>query len=287
MIEPKVAPLNQEFERAGRRPGGAPERLPPLQRAWSLSLRGVAFVTYALAAATLGVLVIPIVRWVGRWRGLSDEELDVRSQWVIHRTTYWQTRLTEWIRVSRIVGVGTARLRERPLLIVANHPSLYDTPVLTRFLPQADFIVSGDWMGNPFLRGAITGGGYIPAENGALAVRSAVKRLRAGRTVVVFPEGTRTPPEGLAPFQRGAALMALRAGVDIVPVVIQVTPWTLRKGQSAADMPDETTEWRVEVGDPIRPSDYVLPGETNSAGARRLTTVLQDYFEKRWDSGSC
>lgn len=287
MIDAKVAPPKQELERGRERPGGAPGRPSLLRRAWRLFLNSIAFVTYALAATTLGVLVIPIVRLVGRWRGRSEDELDVSAQWVIHRTTYWQTRLTEWTRVARIVGVGTERLRARPLLIVANHPSLYDTPVLTRFLPQADFIVSSDWMGNPFLRGAIRGGGYIPAENGALAVRSAVKRLRAGRTVVVYPEGSRTSPEGLLPFQRGAALMALRAGIDVVPVVIRVTPWTLRKGQSAADMPDETTEWRVEVGDPIRPRDYVLPGETNSAGARRLTTVLQDYFEKRWDSGSC
>jgi 1-acyl-sn-glycerol-3-phosphate acyltransferase len=156
-----------------------------------------------------------------------------------------------------------------------------------RFLPQADFIVSGEWAGNPFFRGAIRGGGYLDAENGALAVRAAVRRLRAGRTVVVYPEGSRSLPEGLRPFQRGAALIALRTGFDILPVAIRVTPRTLMKGQSVMDMPAECPEWRVEVGEPIRPSDYLLPGEPNSAGARRLTAVLQEYFEKRWDRGSC
>ncbi len=282
-----MAPLNQERDREGERPGAAPSPASALARGWLLVPRSIAFASYALAAGSLGVAVIPIARFVGRWRGLDADALDVRSQWIIHRTTYWQTRLAEWLGAARIVGVGAEKLRERPLLIVANHPSLYDTPVLTRFLPQADFIVSSEWTSNPFLRGAIQGGGYLAAENGALAVRGAVKRLRAGRTVVVYPEGTRSAPEGLLPFQRGAALMALRADIDIVPVVIRVTPRTLMKGQSVTDMPDETPEWRVEVGDPIRPRDYVLPGENKSACARRLTTVLQDYFEKRWDSGSC
>ena len=282
-----MAPPIPEFDLDGERPGAAQSPASALARGWRLFLRSIGFASYALAAGSLGVAVLPIARLVGRWQGLGPDALDVRAQWVIHRTTYWQTRLVEALGTARIVGVGAERLRERPLLIVANHPSLYDTPVLTRFLPQADLIVSSDWTGNPFLRGAIEGGGYLAAENGALAVRGAVKRLRAGRTVVVYPEGSRSAPEGLLPFQRGAALMALRADIDIIPVVIRVTPRTLMKGQSVTDMPDETPEWRVEVGDPIRPRDYVLPGETNAAGARRLTTVLQDYFEKRWDRGSC
>jgi 1-acyl-sn-glycerol-3-phosphate acyltransferase len=255
--------------------------------AWRVFLRSLAFAHYGLSAATLGVLVIPVLRVFGRLRGWSDDVLDVASQRVIHRTTDNHLRFSEWIDCVRIVGVGTERLAERPQLIIANHPSLDDTPILTRFLPPADFIVSGEWSGNPFLRGAIRGGGYLIAESGALAVRKAIARLRAGRTVVVYPEGSRSLPGGLRPFQRGAALIALRSGLDVVPVVIRVTPRTLMKGQSVVDLSEEGSVWRVEVGEPIRPKDYVLPGETNAESARRLTAVFQEYFEKRWDRGSC
>ena len=70
---------------------------------------------------------------------------------------------------------------------------------------------------------------------GAHAVRHAVERLRAGHSVVVYPEGTRTPAEGLRPFQRGAAHIALRAGCDVVPVCITVTPRALMQGQGWTD----------------------------------------------------
>ena len=248
--------------------------------------RCIAFASYGLAAGGLGLVVLPLLRLEGRLRG-RDGDPEVRAQHAIHRTTDHQLRLVEWLGGARITGRGVEKLRERPLLIVANHPSLYDTPVLTRFLPQADFIVSSGWSRNPFLRGAVKLGGYLLAERGALTVRDAVKRLRAGRTLVVYPEGSRSAPDGLLPFQRGAAHIAMRSGLDIVPVLIRVTPRTLMKGQRFTDIPEECPEWRVEVGEPIRPSDYLQAGESNSEGARRVTAALQDYFEKRWERGSC
>jgi len=269
-------------ERAGsaRAPGAV------ARTASRVFLQSLIFLHYALAAGSLGVFFIPLTRLFGRLRGWSADELDVASQRLIHLFTANNLRFGEWLGKVRVVGVGTERLA-RPQLIVANHPSLYDTPVLTRFLPQADFMVSAEWSRNPFFRGAIRGGGYLIAERGAMAVRRAIERLRAGRTLVIFPEGSRSLPEGLRPFHSGAALIALRSGFDVVPAVIRVTPRTLMKGQSVLDMPEGCTEWRVEVGEPIRPKDYVLPGETNAQGARRLTAVLQEYFEKRGDRGSC
>ncbi len=257
-----------------------------LRSAWHVVARMIAFATYGLAAASLGCVVLPLLRLEGRLRRRSDDP-EVRAQWVIHRTTDAQLRLVEWLGHARITGHGVERLRERPLLIVANHPSLYDTPVLTRFLPQADFIVSAGWSRNPFLRGAVKLGGYLQAERGAPALRDAVRRLRSGRTLVIYPEGSRSAPDGLLPFQRGAAHIALHAGCDIVPVVIRVTPRTLMKGQRLIDVPAERAEWRVEVGEPIHPADHHHPGESKAQATRRITAALQDHFEKRWDRGSC
>ena len=174
-----------------------------------------------------------------------------------------------------------------PVVIVANHPSLIDTPILLSVLPQADLIVNAAWGENPFLRGCVRGAGYLRAEHGAVMVRHAIERIGEGRTLVVYPEGSRTPPEGLRAFERGAAQIALLAGCDIVPVVISVHPRTLMKGQAFADVPDQCPEWRVEVGQPIHPADYARAGEGSSAAARRITVALQEHFEKRWERGIC
>ena len=132
----------------------------------------------------------------------------------------------------------------------------------------------------------IAAAGYLRAASGSALVREAASRLRAGRSIVVYPEGSRSPLEGLRPFQRGIAHIALRAGCDIVPVVISVKPRWLMRGRAFRNLPEEIPEWQIEVGPPIRPADYAQPGESRKEVARRITAMLQDYFEKRWESGS-
>src|SRR5258706_14468094 len=156
------------------------------------------------------------------------------------------------------------------------------TPILLSLLQRADLIVTAAWGDNPFLRGCVEGAGYLRAERGAVMVRHAIERLRAGRVLVVFPEGSRTPPEGLREFERGAAQIALLAGCDIVPVVISVHPRTLMRGQPFVDVPQRCPAWRVEVGARIHPAEFKRSGESSSAAAQRLTAALEDYFEKRW-----
>ena len=257
----------------------------PLAWSWRLLLRSLGFASFGVVSLTLGHCIAPAQRVAARWRG-GDADLEIRMQYAIHRSMRAWLRWLEMLGLVRVVIRGGDALRARPIVIVANHPSLIDTPVLLSVTPQAYFIVNAAWGENPFLRACVRAAGYLRVERGAVMVRDAIERLRAGRSVMVYPEGSRTPPEGLRDFERGAAQIALRAGCDIVPVVISVRPRTLMKGQRFSDVPERCPEWQVEVGDPIRPAAYLQPGEGNSAAARRITAVLQDYFEKRWDRGS-
>jgi len=254
-------------------------------RPWRVALRAAGFAIFGLISGGLGFIVLPLQRLAARWRGLAGGD-DVRAQYAIHRG------MRLWLRITNAWGIvsvsvrGAERLRGG-LVVVANHPSLIDTPILLSVMPQADLIVNAAWGDNPVLRGCVDGAGYLRVEHGAVMVRHAIERLRAGRTLVVYPEGSRTPTEGLRPFERGAAQIALLAGCDILPVVITVRPRTLMKGQAFADVPGSCPEWNVEVGQPIHPGDYVRDGESASVAARRVTAALQDHFEKRWDRGIC
>lgn len=207
---------------------------------------------------------------------------DLRAQRAISRASLWFVNLIERLGLARIRWSGLERLKKRPMLIVANHPSLIDTPLLSSRLPQLDLIVSEEWGRNPFFRRTAAAANYLRVERGAAVVQDAAERLRAGRCVAIYPEGSRTPPEGLRPFHRGAAHVAMAAGVDLVPVVIRVSPRTLMKGQPWNHMPERTPEWKIEVGEPIRPSNYLDGSETRPVAARRLTAALQEYFEKEW-----
>jgi 1-acyl-sn-glycerol-3-phosphate acyltransferase len=272
-------------ENAIREAGGsqvvraAPRAFRPLR----LALRGLGFASFGLVTLCLGFFAVPPARRAARRRG---EDPELGAQRAIHRGMRLWVRFARACRFARSSVTGAERLRGG-VVVVANHPSLIDTPILLGVMRQADLVVNASWGDNPFLRRCVDGAGYLRAEHGAVMVRHAIERLRAGRTLVVFPEGSRTPPEGLRAFERGAAQIALLAGCDIVPAVIHVRPRTLMKGQPFADVPAECPVWHVEVGEPIHPGDYTRPGEGSSAAARRVTAALQDYFEKRWERGIC
>jgi 1-acyl-sn-glycerol-3-phosphate acyltransferase len=278
-----VATLIQE----NGNPGRVRETSAPSFHPWRVALRGLGFATFGLISLSLGLVILPLQRLAARLRG-SDGDTALLAQRAIHRAMQLWVRWMGVCRVVKLVDVRGAEALERgPVVVVANHPSLIDTPILLSVMPQGDFIVNAVWGDNPVLRGCVDGADYLRVEQGAVMVRHAVERLRAGRKLVVYPEGSRTPVEGLRSFERGAAQIALLAGVDIVPVVISVHPRTLMKGQAFADVPDRCPIWRVEVGEPIHPAEFVLEGETLSAASRRVTAALQDYFEKRWNRGIC
>jgi 1-acyl-sn-glycerol-3-phosphate acyltransferase len=255
-----------------------------IARALRLFRAGLCFLYFGVGVWLTGALVVPILRRT-RWRGLSPEALELRTQRVVHRfCRSFAALIGPVMRLVDLQWIGSEALARGPVLVVANHPSLIDTPLLLAQMPQADFIVSPDWLRAGWLRPIVGAAGYLRAEDGAAVVRQAVERLRAGRSVVVYPEGSRTPPEGLRPFQRGAAHIALRAGCDVLPVLIRVAPRALMQGERWTDFPLENPLFRIEVGEPIRPAPPAQ-GEGRALAARRLTGLLEEHFEKRWERG--
>jgi 1-acyl-sn-glycerol-3-phosphate acyltransferase len=114
--------------------------------------------------------------------------------------------------------------RDTPVVFMSNHESWLDIPALLAAIPvQVRFLAKKSLFSWPFFGWAIASMGFIPVdrENRRTAVKSfedAAARIRAGRSVLIFPEETRTIDGRLLPFQRGGFLIALKAGIPIVPV---------------------------------------------------------------------
>jgi 1-acyl-sn-glycerol-3-phosphate acyltransferase len=113
-----------------------------------------------------------------------------------------------------------------PRIYMSNHQSYFDIFALLAHLPvDFKFIVKQELMRIPLLGPAMRRAGYIGIERGdpRKAVRSmneAAMRIRSGASVLIFPEGTRSPDGRLQQFKKGGFNLALKSGCDIVPVTI-------------------------------------------------------------------
>jgi 1-acyl-sn-glycerol-3-phosphate acyltransferase len=109
---------------------------------------------------------------------------------------------------------------------MGNHQGNFDIHALSRAIPRTfSWIAKEELFRVPIFGSAMKRAGYIPLDrsDGRKALRSmklAAERIAAGTSVVIFPEGTRTLDGSLLPFKRGAFLLAVRAGVPIVPFTI-------------------------------------------------------------------
>jgi 1-acyl-sn-glycerol-3-phosphate acyltransferase len=138
-------------------------------------------------------------------------------------------------------------------VFVSNHASFMDTPVVLGHIPvQFRFLAKQGLFSIPFLGHHLKRAGHLPVPKDN--PRDAVKMMtEAGRiirergiSVLVFPEGGRSL-EGLQPFKEGAAYIAIKAGVPVVPVALVGTLEVLPMG-SMHVRPGCVT---LRIGDPI------------------------------------
>jgi len=236
---------------------------------------GLFYVGFAVFGVLLTFVFVPLAV-----AGVRDREDRIaRGQDVVQR---WSRRYFDWLcrlgigRPHWPTRVPSMLAEGRPAVIVANHPSLLDVVFLMGALPRITYVAKESWVNGP-LGSMLRTCGHIglpaarsPAD-GAIALQRMIDALRAGRTLLVFPEGTRSPMHGLYPFQRGAFEAAIRVGAPIVRLVVRVEPSMLRKHQPWYDVSRRIVDFTVQELAPIEPSE--LPAR----GRQLVARVESDY----------
>lgn len=127
-------------------------------------------------------------------------------------------------------------LSDRPQIFIANHQSYYDVFALSGYLGvQLRWVSKAVLFRIPFMGWAMSAAGYISVERNNRrqsyqAFLSTLEAIKAGSSVVVFPEGTRSEKGTIGIFKKGSQLLAQRAKVPIVPITIIGTRDIIRKG---------------------------------------------------------
>jgi len=146
-------------------------------------------------------------------------------------------RLAVWLAGARLEIHGLDRIpRGRPAVFMANHQSNCDPPALLAVLPRMLVMVKKEFFRVPILGRGMLACGFIAVdrrnrEQALEAVEKGVQALKAGRSFLVYPEGTRSPDGRLQRFKKGVFVMAIKAGAPIVPISVSGSNKIMPKGK--------------------------------------------------------
>ena len=143
-----------------------------------------------------------------------------------HRIARQWARASVACSCSRVQVIGLENIPSETAVFAANHTSYMDTPVVFASLPfQFRILAKKELFTLPFIGWYLDRSGQLPIDTAnprstLSSFAAGVRTLRQGLSVFVFPEGARTPTGEVQAFLNGAAYLALRAQVPLVPIAL-------------------------------------------------------------------
>lgn len=227
----------------------------------------------------MALTLFPLVRvWPG-----SKEAKGRRIRRLVQLSFVVFVRWMTFLRVMhrpKIEGLENV-VKTGPCLIIANHPTLIDVVLLVSLIRDCNCVVKRALWEHFFLGGVVRAAEYIPNDEGPQLIESCRVGFKQGRPLIIFPEGTRSPENGLHSFSRGAAQFALRAGVPVIPAVIVSAPPTLMKHQSWHEVPLRAFQMTLRFHPVAAVPREVLAKEELPQQVRALTRHFEEFFRKK------
>lgn len=187
----------------------------------------------------------------------------------------------------------------RPAVIVSNHQSQLDIPLLMSLSPKLIFLTNKWVWENPLFGSVIRAADFLPVHEGMDRILPRLRELREkGYSIVVFPEGTRSENGDILRFHQGAFHLARELGVDIVPVAIHgaghylpKNDFMLRKGEISVSVMERIAQEELASVAPLRQASMLrsaireeyagfASGKENAEYFRSL--VLYRYAYRGW-----
>lgn len=186
----------------------------------------------------IGIAVVFLLPWLILWT------LITKNPDVMYHTAMKAIRL-----FVRVVGVrvrieGLENVPARVCIFAANHISAIDPMAFIPAIPRrVAILVKKELFRVPVFGWAMKAAQFVPVDRSdrdaaAASLDLSIERLKDGISFAIYPEGTRSPDGRLRPLKKGAFIMAVGAGVPIVPVSIAGAQKIMRKGS-----------WKVFPGD--------------------------------------
>jgi 1-acyl-sn-glycerol-3-phosphate acyltransferase len=250
------------------------ERFYPL----TVARYAIGYATYSLSKAVFVLLALPLLLVLWPFPRAKHRVLArITQRFLAFLSRVWLPALGLY-RIVEISGRDQA-LAARPAVFVANHRGRLDGPMLLGLLPDTGIIIKAKEGRQAAFALLMRHFDFIGVEanrlsSAATALARAQQVLAAGRSLLVFPEGTRAGGGRLQPFKDLAFQLARETGVPVVPVVVHSTVPFMAK-RSGSWFPRGRNQYRVRFLDPepARPEDRAA--DLSDRVRRRLAHALK------------
>jgi 1-acyl-sn-glycerol-3-phosphate acyltransferase len=201
------------------------------------------FVWSCIVAATLVLGTLALVTY----------PFDRKGRVVHHYARLWGkvALLANRVKVT-VEGIENVK-GEGPYIFMSNHQGTYDIFTLLGYLPfQFKWLAKKELFSIPFFGWTMAAAGYVSIDREGTrqtveAMNEAAERIRDGMSVVIFPEGSRSPDGTIQPFKKGGFTLAIKSKVPIVPIAIAGSREIMPKDKLTATR----GEIRVRMDHPI------------------------------------
>ncbi len=166
-----------------------------------------------------------------------------------------------------------------PYIFMSNHQGYYDIFTLLSHLPyQFKWLAKKELFSVPILGWTMAAVGYIRIDRGGTrdtvrAMDEAAQKIQEGMSVVIFPEGSRSPDGSIQPFKKGGFTLAIKSKVPIVPIAISGSRDIMPKDKLTVT----AGEIRMFVGHPIEIQHYSL--KDRELLMRKVRETITEKFQ--------
>jgi len=193
-------------------------------------------------------------------------------------STYWGKFILKFTGI-KVEVKGLENLNSLgTFVLMPNHQSLYDIPILLSSIPfQFSFLAKESLFRIPILGWHLSTARHIRIDrsntrDGVRSLLEGVKKIKEGISLLIFPEGTRSIDNRIGSFKIGGFVMAIKAGIPIVPITINGTGKIIKKGEKRF-RPARVT---LIIDSPIETKNYTL--EDKNALAEKVRQRILDNW---------
>ena len=178
------------------------------------------------------------------------------------------------LNVKKIINNPFGENFKKPAVIIANHQSHIDIPLILMLHPKI-LILTNDWVQKNIFYGQIVKfADYYPTSNGFEKNMQLLKeKIKQGYSILIYPEGSRSPDLEIKRFHKGAFEYAKALGIDILPIIIQGAGDCIPKGEPFL----KSGQISINILQRIKPDNF---GDTSREQAKNIRKLMQSEYKK-------